>query len=227
MSKSIANYEGGGELIDMLPETMKTPDVAAFSYALKMAVLKVLALQKRTSVYGNIDALPEDILDLLAIENRSPYYDNSLPIGTKREIIKNTLAWHSKAGSVAAVEEMVKTVFGDGKVIEWFDFDEDKVPGQFDIITGGDADPASQEKLLRVIASIKNISSHLRRLTIRRKAKTTLYAGTVLMNRQRYVAHPAVMNKSTKRVVSMQARGSMFIYQKMTAHPGAAQQNRK
>ena len=38
-----------------------------------------------------IDELPERILDVLAVELRTPYYQESMNLETKRNIIKRTL----------------------------------------------------------------------------------------------------------------------------------------
>ena len=127
------------ELADLLPSSMKeNTDVQAISYAIKMATKKLIVYAGRAMLSGGIEQVPEDILDLMALELRTQYYDESLSIETKRNLIKNTMTWHERAGTPSAVEELIKIVFGVGEVVEWFDFDpnDGKVtPGQFDIET--------------------------------------------------------------------------------------------
>lgn len=159
-----------GELIDYLPSTMKNDvDMICLSYAIQKATERLLKYQKQTMIYHSIDILPEKILDTLAVELRSPYYSDSMTIEIKRDIIKNTLRWYAKAGTPGAVSEMIEVVFGEGKVIEWPNFDEPPyTPGTFDIVTSGQLTPEVADYLFGIIDHVKNTRSHLRRLLLKR-----------------------------------------------------------
>ncbi len=114
------------QITDILPDVLKyRPDIQAFSYALHVQIAKICDLSERCKMLANIDALPEDVLDLLAIELQSIYYDTSLPIDKKRAVIKATLRWHWYGGTKASVEDYVRTVFGGGSVREWFEYGSD------------------------------------------------------------------------------------------------------
>lgn len=175
-----------GELRDYLPVTMKNDvDMICLSYAIKKESEQLAKYRKATMIYRFIDSVPEPILDLLAVELRSLYYSDALPIETKRGIVKNTLRWHMQAGTPGAVAEMVKIVFGGGEVVEWPDFDEPPyTPGTFDIITDARLTPDTLAYFLSVIDRVKNVRSHLRRLLIKRKTTLTVYAG--IGNTQQY-----------------------------------------
>ena len=120
---------------------------------------KLLNYSILSKLYGNIDNLPGNILDLLALELRSQYYDESMDITIKRNIIRSSLAWYAKGGTVSAVQEMVQTVFGEGKVVEWFDFEGE--PGTFYVETDSELSPDGLSKFQRVIEQVKNSRSHL------------------------------------------------------------------
>lgn len=160
------------ELTDLLPSSIKEDtDIQAISYALRMAVQKLITFSKRTRLSGDIDQISEDILDLMAVELQTQYYDRSLDLETKRNLVKNTMQWHAKAGTPSAVEELAKVVFGVGEVVEWFDFDPGEgeiVPGQFDIETNAVMTAQMAEDFTKIIRKVKNASSHLRRVLIRR-----------------------------------------------------------
>lgn len=114
----------------------KSPEMQAISYALQKAVAMVIEKAEKTKCFSDIDKLDEKTLDYFAVEQRAMYYSQTLPIEQKKAIIKNTLNWYTKAGTPAAVSEMVDVVLGGGKVVEWFDFDEPPyTPGTFDIVT--------------------------------------------------------------------------------------------
>ena len=77
------------EMLQVMPEPLKyKAEVVALSYAIKRAIGKMVGYAERASVYAAIDKLPEDILDLLAVELRAQYYDEDMDISIKREIVK-------------------------------------------------------------------------------------------------------------------------------------------
>lgn len=169
-----------GELLDLLPAQMKNDtDMICLSYALKCGVERLLEYEVGTMTANFIDRLPEGILDVLAVELRSPYYSDSLDIEVKRKIVKNTMVWHTKAGTPSAVSEMVEAVFGEGSVVEWPDFTEgEKTPYTFDIETNARFTEELFKMLLEIIERVKNERSHLRRILIKRKMHMTEYVGS-------------------------------------------------
>lgn len=156
------------ELTSVLPNYIKSDvDVQAISYAYRLGMQKLLSYSVLSELYGNIDKLPDAILDLLALELRSQYYDESMAVEIKRNIIRNSLAWYAKGGTVSAVQEMVQTVFGEGRVVEWFDFGGD--PGTFHVETDSELSPDGLSKFQKVIEQVKNSRSHLTNVRIKRK----------------------------------------------------------
>lgn len=169
-----------GELKDYLPSAMKNDvDMICLSYALKKATERILKYQKQTMIYNFIDILPEQICDVLAVDLHSPYYSDLMTIEVKRNIIKNTLRWYAKAGTPGAIDEMIEIVFGEGKVIEWPDFDEPPyTPGTFDIVTSAILTPNVVDYLFGIIDRVKNVRSHLRRILIKRRIEQNIFVGT-------------------------------------------------
>lgn len=169
-----------GELRDYLPVTMKNDvDMTCLSYAIKKETEQLVRYRQATMIYQFIDSVPEPILDLLAVELRSLYYSDALPVAVKRDIIKNTLRWHMQAGTPGAVAEMVKIVFGEGEVVEWPDFDEPPyTPGTFDIVTSARLTPDILDYFSSIIDRVKNARSHLRRIMIKREWPLREYAAS-------------------------------------------------
>lgn len=159
-----------GELLDLLPSQLKNDtDMICLSYALKLSVDELLEYETHTMTQNFVELLPERILDVMAVELRSPYYRQDMDIDVKRGIIKNTLIWHTKAGTSSAVAEMISVLFGEGEVVEWYDFDEgEKTPGMFDIVTNARMTEDIVEFFMQVIERVKNERSHLRRVLIER-----------------------------------------------------------
>lgn len=155
------------ELISILPPYLKEdPDIQAVSYAFKMGMAKFLHYAWTSALYGNIDKLPEYVIDLMALEMRGKYYEESLDIAVKRELVKNSLAWYLKGGTVSVVEEMVKEVFGGGKLEEWYEFGGN--PGTFRVQLDGEQDQElDTREVIRKINLYKKLSAHIYALGIR------------------------------------------------------------
>lgn len=144
----------------------KAPDTLAISYALQMQVIRIVEAAEKTKCFSGIDQLNEDTLDHLAIELRSVYYDQELPIETKRSIIKNTLIWYAKGGTAAAVTELIKTIFGSGGLEEWFVYGGD--PFHFRAVLPDEmgSDVLNITKFREMIERVQNARSHLDELML-------------------------------------------------------------
>lgn len=166
--------EGG--LVDLWPER-ESVEIQALSYAIKQALDAARACADQAQIYANIDKLPEEILDHLAVEMRSMYYDQNLDVETKRTIIKNTLKWFTKAGTVSAVKELLMVVFGSGDIEEWFNYDGE--PKHFNaVLPIGDGQAAdSMAKFRSLIESIKNVRSQLDALIFEEETGIRLKTG--------------------------------------------------
>lgn len=188
----------GGELRDFLPVTMKNDvDMICLSYAIQKATERLMQYNRASMIYHFIDSVPEPILDLLAAELRSLYYSDTLQLEKKREIVKNTLRWHSQAGTPGAVSEMINIVFGEGEVVEWPDFNEPPyTPGTFDIVTKAGLTPGTLSYFASVIDRVKNVRSHLRRLLIKRECSQQVYAGVG----NKIVIKPAVVTDGYRQL---------------------------
>lgn len=165
--------EGG--LIDVWPE--KDPEVEALSYALQQQFIALKEHADQIQCFSNVEELNETVLDYLAIELQAMYYEQSMDLDKKREIIKNTMKWHIYAGTPAAVSEMVNVIFGTGRVVEWFDFEspEERIPGTFDIVTDAGFSKNLIEQFNKTIKKVKNARSHLRKVNIERKNDATVF----------------------------------------------------
>lgn len=162
------------EITDILPENLKNkPECIALSYALKKANETLVAYAKRTSVFAVIDSLSEEMLDILAIELRTQYYDESFSIERKRALVKNTILWYHKAGTVSAVQEMIDNVFSSGIILEWFK--TGGAPGTFIISTTNTITPKLIEEFNKVVSNVKNVRSHLENIVVGNRVDKDIY----------------------------------------------------
>ncbi|MFG6383495.1 MAG: phage tail protein [Lachnospiraceae bacterium] len=172
----ISYYDG--QLTDLLPQNiMKKPEVKALSYALQQACRLLYQYSQRLYLYFQLDKQPEEIIDLLASELRTQYYNNTLDLETKRSLVKNTLTWYMSAGTPAAVEELVTVVFGEGKVEEWFEYGGN--PYHFKIKTNAMLTPEINAFFSTMIQYVKNTRSHLENIEIYRTIEQPIYSGGI------------------------------------------------
>lgn len=166
-------------ITDILPEVFAgEPETVALGYAIKRAMRRLLIYIERTRVYSLIDSADDAVLDMLAAELDTQYYDADLELEAKRRLVKGALVWHMTSGTPAAVEELVAAVFGEGEVTEWYEYGDD--PYYFKITTNATMTEDTSELFTVMINRVKNARSHLRAIEIHREIDHTLYAGTAL-----------------------------------------------
>lgn len=164
------------QIAQILPECLSgRASVQALSFALHRAVERLIGHCGNTSVFAVIDAAPDYVLDRLAIELNTQYYDDSLETRTKRKLIKNTLVWYMSAGTPQAVEELVAAVFGEGEVTEWFEYGDE--PYFFKITTNAQMTPEMDAQFTAMLERVKNARSHIRAIEIHRTTEQALYSG--------------------------------------------------
>lgn len=168
-------YNGG--IADIMPGNLtREPAVQALSYAVREGTRLLYRYAQRSRVYCSIETMPDEILNLLAQELRTQYYKDDLDIDTKRALVRNTLIWYMTAGTPAAVEELVAIVFGEGRVVEWFEYGAR--PYWFKIQTDA---LLTYDKIMyfpRMLWKVKNTRSHIHMIEVHRSMdKFQFYAG--------------------------------------------------
>lgn len=149
------------DIARILPESFRSPEVEAIGYALKQEQKRMLNRIKKSMVYAAIDDLPEKILDVLAIEFRTPYYEQTLPLEKKQYLIKNALYLHSKAGTPEAIEEMIHCVFDNGELHEWFEYGGNPYCFRVTVNVGNiGIDDQTEYAIEEKMKNFKNLRSH-------------------------------------------------------------------
>lgn len=167
-------------ITDIMPEALaQKPEAQALGYAISRATQRLMNYCQNISIYAAIDTLPEKVLDLLAIELNTQYYDTTLSIAIKRTLIKNTLNWYMYTGTAAAVTELVGSVFGNGEIEEWFEYGGD--PYHFRIRTANiNSTDEMVQQVTELVKSIQNVRSHLDEVLVEVMQQLHLYNGCVV-----------------------------------------------
>ena len=176
----ISYYDG--QLTDILPGNLsKKPEIKALSYALQQACRLLYQYSRRIYLYANLDDQSEEVIDLLASELRTQYYQDMLDLDTKRKLVKNTLIWYMSAGTPKAVEELVEAVFGEGEVSEWFEYGGE--PYCFKVKTNAELTEDTNTLFSNMIQRVKNTRSHMEAIEIHRIIEPFTYTGACGLSR--------------------------------------------
>lgn len=176
---------------DVLPPIVaEDPRVQAFAFALQQQMRRLFELRAGLAVWCSGGALSETMCDVLALELRTPQYDTGMALATKRELVRNTLAYYALAGTKGAVKRITGDIFGSAEVQEWFDYGGE--PGYFKVTTDNPAvTDENVGEFRRVAESVKRLSAHLEtvELTLTTEPMTQVYGfaihtGTVVTLRQ-------------------------------------------
>lgn len=169
-------------LLDAAPPNLaEDPECAALLNAASAAFRKLADKAEMLIFLPNIDRQPSEIVDALAYHYHVDFYDASLPLETRRNLVKNHNEWHRIKGTPEAVERTIQTVFGDGYLVEWFQRDGME-PYTFEVHTTNAS--AAAENLSRFVAAInavKNVRSHMTRIVVDENTSGTVFAGAAIM----------------------------------------------
>ncbi|MCM3632924.1 phage tail protein I [Paenibacillus camelliae] len=165
------------KLVDILPSSIKHDvDVVNAAGALDNLNNQIAGIIPSLFFVGNVDHISGAWLDALAWQWQAPYYDQTLPIEQKREIVTRSLSWHKRKGTPSAVEELVTTIFGSGEVQEWWEYGGQ--PGYFKVRTNDPSATADKAtEFLAAINSVKNERSWLEKIEIITEGTMRIYYG--------------------------------------------------
>lgn len=161
----------------MPPNLLKDPFIKAMCDALDVQLNKLVENNKKLSIYANIDNLPEEIINFLAWQFHVDFFYESWTLKQKRDAVKNSIKWHRYKGSIGVLEDYIYTIFGNARVIEWFDYDGEPYHFKIDMITGEIPSIEALNKILKAIYTIKNTRSWCDGLGFLRAIDNKIYIG--------------------------------------------------
>jgi phage tail P2-like protein len=167
-------------LLDILPPNLRTDtQVAAAAIAIDGELQAITAAIRQLTYFDRLDSLTSEEADELAWQWHVDFYDPTLPLEQRRELVKKSYAWHRRKGTPAAVEELIETIFGSGEVQEWFQYGGQ--PGYFKVVTSDpDANTTRAQEFLAAINSVKNERSWLEAIEITTEGTMNLRFGFAL-----------------------------------------------
>ena len=165
------------DLLRLLPLFMRDDrNAQAFAYAVQSQIVSVSLAIEHARIYSRIDSLEEGVLDELAWQFNVVEYSNDYDISLKRELIKGCMSLHYRRGTVASVEDVVRKIFGNAEVEEWFEYGG--LPYHFKVHTSNvEATDEMVQELARIVKETQNVRSYLEEVIIEIVQSMNLYVG--------------------------------------------------
>lgn len=152
----------GSRFTDIMPDNLASQvETQAFAYAVGRQIEKLCAYSDAARTYAAIATMPEWLLDYMAVELRTPSYDENYSLKTKRALIQGSLLFYTQMGTPAAVNRIIETIFETGYIEEWYEYDGDPHHFRAYVGDGGEVGPGELEEFRRVLSSVKRLSSRL------------------------------------------------------------------
>ena len=147
--------------VELLPAFMKQDETdIALSGAVDRITEKLSARIKLLTTWDRIDNMSVAELDALAEELHISWYEKSASRDVKISIIKDSDIVHAKMGTNWAAMRVINTYFGEGKIVDWFDYGGK--PHHFKIETANQEILKEKEAaFLRILAAVKRKSAVL------------------------------------------------------------------
>lgn len=168
------------DLLSLQTTSMKAdPTIQAMCAALTPQFRQLAEEVKLCMIYSRVDELDEAALDELAWQMHIDWYDATADITIKRQLIKTADDVHRKLGTPAAVEDIIKTYFGDGQVQEWWEYGGTN--GMFNVLTtNASISDTLAAQFARVIEPVKRKSQHLDQVIVNLSGTVSEYHACVV-----------------------------------------------
>ena len=111
-------------MLKLLPQFMRGDEAnAALSQAMDALLAEPAKRSRILRKWDQIDNMNHAQLDEMAWEFNIDWWDSAFSLETKRAVVKSCYRVHEKRGTKWAVEELITSAFGMGKVTPWFEYD--------------------------------------------------------------------------------------------------------
>lgn len=167
-----------GRITDLLTavDFLADPEIQAVAYAILQEKRRIIDYANKTRTISMIDNLPEDLLDILAIDYNIGWWDENWPVERKRQSLKDSWRIHRLLGTPEAVNMAVQAAFGAGRVEEWFEYSGS--PYHFRVVgLSPEMAQSGYSAFLRLLAIVKRLSSHLDAVVMESQHNQLLYSG--------------------------------------------------
>lgn len=169
------------QLTQLLPASIAADTtVKNISLSVETILQTVAGQTAAVLLLPHLDELPEAIIDELAWQYHVDTYSADFSVEVKRQFIRQSIAWHHKKGTPAAVTDMLSTIYASAQLEEFWEYGGE--PYHFRVTVGEDRTDSAQtiDDAIRVIKLSKNVRSWLDGIKFQRNITGTIYLGAAM-----------------------------------------------
>ena len=154
------------DLLSVLPEHLEQVQTEALSAAVKEGLQKLQTYSRAASVYASIPELPDEVLNLLAVELRTQYYNPEARRDRREKMVEQTLAWYLRGGTGSVLTEYLGALYQGGRLEEWYHYDGNPYffKAIVDLTLDDEIETGTGERITERIQAYKNVRSWLEEL---------------------------------------------------------------
>jgi P2-related tail formation protein len=127
-------YDDVGSTFLSLPPNLQTTENECFGYAFDRQMQKMNRLAHQLSVWGDLDNTDPKYYDYMAMTIGAPYYKSEYTDAQKLGIIKSAPMKRRYAGTIKAIEELLKNTISSASFMPWYEYGGE--PYHFKVKTG-------------------------------------------------------------------------------------------
>jgi phage tail P2-like protein len=154
--------------IDICPSSIRgDPQVQAACEAIDRELVQMYECIPGILFWPFVDQQIPPLLDILAWEMHVDIWagwDGALTTEQKIDLINSSIDWHRHKGTIYAVEQMLKTVFREGRVQEWYQYGGR--PYYFRVVLNEPFDSERWQRAYAGILAVKNVRSWMEDMSI-------------------------------------------------------------
>lgn len=189
---------GSAPFRSLLPSSIAgDASVRAAADSLDRELQAVTEAAEHCVLFARLDELPGDVVDHLAWQLHVDFYDTSLPVATRRELVRSSFITHARKGTPWAVERLAASLLGNAAVREWDEYGGE--PHRFRVETDAHLQPEEFGGVIRAVTSVKNVRSWLDSFRVVRGVSGGPKAGGLLLFGRRTTIGPRPLDLRPRR----------------------------
>lgn len=172
-------------LKDITPSSLqKDTNIQGIIAAVDPELQEITGDIPQASVISQTQTFSDDILDHIAWQNHTDFYELAKSTEMKRDAIKSALKLHMKKGTVWAIKEALRLIDIEAEFVPWWEFDGSPYTFGLDGIIAGDfyrneGRDILMQSILKAVNETKSARSAMVSLvvTLNDEAECLIYAG--------------------------------------------------
>lgn len=167
-------------IYDLLPPNAQAdPTVSAAARSLDGRMRELTQQVKDLSFYRRLleGKITDAEADERAWQDHVDFWDTSLPLEQKIQLLLKSKEFHRSKGTPGAIEDLVTILFGEGKVEEWFEYGGE--PYHYRVTTNNPEVTLDRaQEFYRAVESVTRLSAQLEEVILSQTESLQLYFGT-------------------------------------------------